>query len=62
MPALTQTTKLSKINGAFAELAAEYMKDGNAEAAEATVRAFGRLPDQSKVRLFDILAAVYKVA
>ena len=59
MTVLTQSTKLAKINAAFAELAAEYVKDGNAESAEQTVRAFGRLSDTSKARLFDILAKVY---
>lgn len=55
MAILTDNTKIAKVNAAFGEIVAEYIRDDDIKTSRRVMEALDGLSPASKVRLFDIL-------
>ena len=55
MIALTEATKVGKVDHAFGTLVKEYVSEGKNDVAKKVLNCFAELNPDSKVRLFDIL-------
>ncbi len=59
MATLTDNTKITRVEKAFATLASEYVVEGKNKDAVKVIEAIDMLSSLSKVRLFDILTKPY---
>lgn len=55
MATLTDNTKVTRVDAAFAKLASIYVMEGRSEDAISVLKGHQELGDRSKVTLFDLL-------